>query len=107
MGVDDERLHARGREMIESESDERFLENRDERLWQVLGQRTEPQAETGAEDEGLGDHVPNDDQESLALLTALHRMPGTQCQIVLAGGGCNGIETRYGHGNPTPVWRSP
>ncbi len=61
MGVDDERLHARGREMIEGESDKRFLENRDERLRQVLGQRTEPQAETGAEDEGLGDHLPNDD----------------------------------------------
>ena len=65
MGVNDERLHAHGREMIESESDKRFLENRDERLRQVLGQRTEPQAETGAEDEGLGDHSPNDDQNRL------------------------------------------
>jgi hypothetical protein len=61
MRVDDERPHAGGREMIESECDKRFLENRDEWLWQVLGQRTEPQAETGAEDEGLGDHMPNDD----------------------------------------------
>jgi hypothetical protein len=60
MGVDDERLHTRGREVIESEGDKRFLENRDERLWQVLGQRTKPQAETGAENEGLGDHVPSD-----------------------------------------------
>jgi hypothetical protein len=61
MSVDDERLHARGREMIESEGDKRLLKYRDERFWQVLGQRTEPQAETGAEDEGLGDHRPNDD----------------------------------------------
>ena len=60
MGVDDERLHARGREMIEGEGDERLLENRDERFGEVLGQRTEPQAEAGAEDEGLVNHAPNE-----------------------------------------------
>jgi hypothetical protein len=77
--------------LIESEGDKRFLENRDERFWQVLGQRAETQAETGAEDEGLGDHMPNDELGSFALLTALHRMPGAQCQISAAHG-----EWRYG-----------
>ena len=74
MGVDDERLHAQGREMIEGESDERLLENRDERLRQFLGQRAQPQAEAGAENKGLVNHAPNELQEFPMLLTALHRM---------------------------------
>jgi hypothetical protein len=46
--------------MIESEGDERFSENRDEWFGEVFGQRTEPQAEAGPEDKGLGNHSPNE-----------------------------------------------
>src|SRR6266478_42196 len=39
MRVDDERLHAYVDQMIEGEADERLLENRNERLGQIVGQR--------------------------------------------------------------------
>jgi uncharacterized membrane protein YdbT with pleckstrin-like domain len=42
--------------MIERESNERFLKNRNERLWQILRQRTEARAQAGGENEGLRDH---------------------------------------------------
>ena len=74
MGVDDKRLHPRRDQVIERESDERLLENRDERLGQLFRQRTKPQAEPGAEDEGLCNHLPNDGRDLGARFTALHRM---------------------------------
>jgi membrane protein YdbS with pleckstrin-like domain len=54
--VNDKRLHARGNQVIEHERDERFLENRDERLGQIFGEGTKSRPEPGAEHEGLGDH---------------------------------------------------
>ena len=54
--IDDERFHAGFEEMVEHESDQRLLENRDERLGQVLGERPEPRAKAGAEHECLRDH---------------------------------------------------
>jgi membrane protein YdbS with pleckstrin-like domain len=57
MRVDDERFHAGGDEMIEHKCDERLLENRDKRLWQILGEGTEPGPESGTENECLRDHL--------------------------------------------------
>ncbi len=85
MGVDDERFHAQRDEMIEREGDERLAENRDERLGQVIGERTEPFAKTGAEDKSLGDHLPNERCCSRFPRTALHRATGLRCQIGPAG----------------------
>jgi membrane protein YdbS with pleckstrin-like domain len=42
--------------MIEHESDERLLENWDERLGQLLGERTKPHPQSSAEDKRLSDH---------------------------------------------------
>jgi hypothetical protein len=42
-------------QMIERESNERFLKNRHERLRQIVRQRTQPRAQPRAEDEGLSD----------------------------------------------------
>ena len=36
MGIDDEPGHSRTDQMIERKSDERFLKNRNERLWQLV-----------------------------------------------------------------------
>ena len=55
MRVDDEGLHPKGAKMIEREGNERFLKNRDERLRQIVRQRTQPLAQPRAEDEGLSD----------------------------------------------------
>src|SRR5688572_25656611 len=57
MRVDDERLHARGDEMIERESNERLLKDRDERLGQHFGEGPHPETEPGAENEGAGNHA--------------------------------------------------
>src|ERR1022692_4385900 len=54
-GMDDERFHADVDQMIQRESNERFLANPDERLWQIIRQRTQSRAETGAEDKCLCD----------------------------------------------------
>ena len=43
-------------EMIEREGDERLLKNRDERLRQIVRQRTQPRAQSRAENKGLSDH---------------------------------------------------
>jgi membrane protein YdbS with pleckstrin-like domain len=42
--------------MVQDESDQRFLVNRDERLGQILGKRAQPRAEAGAKNESLRDH---------------------------------------------------
>src|ERR1043166_2256142 len=44
--IDDESVHSHGYQMIECESNEGLLEDRDERLWQLLGQRTQTRAKT-------------------------------------------------------------
>jgi hypothetical protein len=41
--------------MIERKSDERLLKNRDERLWQVVRQRSQPFAKTCGQDKCLCD----------------------------------------------------
>ena len=56
MRVNDKRFHARRDEMIERERNQRFLENRYERLGQIFGERTQAHAEPGAKDEGFRDH---------------------------------------------------
>ena len=53
--VDDERLHADVDQMIEGEADERLLENRNERLGQIIGERSQTRAESRTEDECLCD----------------------------------------------------
>ena len=57
MRVDDEGVDPKGAEMIERERDERFLKDRDERLRQIIRQRTQPRAQPRAEDEGLRYHA--------------------------------------------------
>src|SRR4030095_3057673 len=42
--VDDESVHSHAYQMIERESNQRFLKNRDERLRQLLGQWTQARA---------------------------------------------------------------
>ena len=56
VGVDHEGPHPDRDQVIEDESDERLLENRDQRLGQIFGQRTQPHPKPGAENKSLGDH---------------------------------------------------
>jgi len=42
--VDDESVHSHAYQMIERESNERLLKDRDERLRQLVGQRTQAHA---------------------------------------------------------------
>jgi membrane protein YdbS with pleckstrin-like domain len=56
MGVDNEGTNPGRDKVIQNKCDERFLENRDERFRQIFGERTQPHAETRAEDKGLRDH---------------------------------------------------
>ena len=53
--INNERLHADIDQMIEGEADERLLENRNERLGQIIGERSQTRAESGTEDECLCD----------------------------------------------------
>src|SRR5207249_12124708 len=53
--VDNERFGAEVDQMIERKSDERFLENRHERLGQMVSQRTEPGSKPRAQNECLRD----------------------------------------------------
>jgi hypothetical protein len=50
--------------MIERKSDERLLTNRYERFWQVVGQRMQTPAQSGAQNEGLRDLVHQQKSES-------------------------------------------
>ena len=49
--VDDERFDAEVDQMIERESDERFLENRDKRFGQIVSQRPQPGPKPRAQNE--------------------------------------------------------
>src|SRR5262249_20735064 len=53
--VDDESVHSHAYQVVERESKEWFLKDRDEGLWQLLGQWTQTRAETGCQNEGLSD----------------------------------------------------
>jgi hypothetical protein len=53
MRIDDELGNSQVDQMIEGESYERLLEQRDERFWQIVRQRSQARAESGAEDECL------------------------------------------------------
>ena len=57
MRVDDKRFHPGRDQVIEDECDERFLENRDERLGHIFRERSEPRPEPGAEDKSVRDHL--------------------------------------------------
>src|SRR3954463_8493291 len=64
-----ERADADGKEMVQDESDQRLLVNRDQRLGQIFGERTQPGPEPGAQDESFGDHP----SATLVLLFAFVR----------------------------------
>src|SRR5207237_4201823 len=51
--VDDERLHADVDQMVDGKADERLLENRNERLRQIIRERSQTRAESRTEDECL------------------------------------------------------
>ena len=55
--VDNKSVHAHAYQMIERESKERLLKDRDERLRQLIGQWTQARAETRCQDERLCDLV--------------------------------------------------
>jgi hypothetical protein len=55
--VNDEFVHSHGYQMIERESNERLLENRDERLRQLVGQWTQAHAKARCQNECLFDFV--------------------------------------------------
>ena len=57
MRVDDESVHSHLYQMIERESNERLLKDRDEGLRQLLGQWTQARAETRCQNECLSDFV--------------------------------------------------
>ena len=79
MSVDDKRSHSRRAEMVEGEGDQRFSKNRDERFWQLLGERPKPCPEPGAKHKSLCDHLPD---ECRALMPRrLHRAIRPGCQL--------------------------
>src|SRR5438552_9116026 len=55
--VDHEFVHSYAYQMIERESNERLLKNRDERLRQLVGQWTQARAKTRCQNECLSDFV--------------------------------------------------
>src|SRR6266480_5693499 len=55
--VDDESVYSHAYQMIERESNERLLKNRDERLRQLVGQWTQARAKTRCQNECLSDFV--------------------------------------------------
>src|SRR6266853_179774 len=55
--VDDESVHSHAYQMIQRESNERLLKDRDERLRQLLGQWTQARAKTRCQNECLSDFV--------------------------------------------------
>jgi hypothetical protein len=57
VGVDDEPAHSGVYQMIERESDQRFLKNRYERFGEIICQRTQTGAASGGQNECLGDFV--------------------------------------------------
>src|SRR6266496_1310278 len=57
VGVDDEPAHSGVYQMIERESDQRFLKNRYERFGEVICQRTQTGAASGGQNECRGDFV--------------------------------------------------
>src|SRR6266702_3086805 len=55
--VDDESVHSHAYQMIERESNERLLKDRDERLRQLVGQWTQTRAKARCQNECLSDFV--------------------------------------------------
>lgn len=56
MGVDNEGTNTGRDQVIQNKCDERLLENRDERLRQIFGERTQPRPKTRSKNERLRDH---------------------------------------------------
>jgi hypothetical protein len=57
VGVDDEPAHSGVYQMIERESDQRFMKNRYERFGEIICQRTQTGTASGSQNECLGDLV--------------------------------------------------
>jgi hypothetical protein len=59
--------------MVERKSDERLLKDGNERLWQLIGQWTQPRAEPSAENESLRDCIHRQKSAQAAEETLLAR----------------------------------
>lgn len=57
MRVNDKSINSGSDQMIEGESNERFLKNRDEGFGQLIGERMQARAQPGAENESFCDHL--------------------------------------------------
>ena len=55
VGIDDKRTDSDLNQVIEGECDQRFLKNWNEWFWQLVSQRPQPRAQTGAQHECLSD----------------------------------------------------
>lgn len=74
--VDDESVHSYGYQMIERKSNERLLKDRDQRLWQLVGQRTQARAKAGRQNKCLSDFVHEQKIERLLSPTLKLRRAG-------------------------------
>src|ERR1041385_142542 len=73
MRVNNELVHPCVDQVIERKSDQRFLKNRYQRLWQVVRQRSQPFAETCGQDKCLGDCAHEEELVSLPPTLKLRR----------------------------------
>src|SRR5436190_11357427 len=77
MRVDDESVHSQAYQMIERESNERLLKDRDERLRQLVGQWTQARAKARCQNECLSDLVhewkSRDSSTSLGITSEVFR----------------------------------
>ena len=82
MRVNHKRFHARRDEMIERERNQRFLENRDERLGPIFGEGPQAHTEPGAKDKSFRDHLllprPCGPRRALADILASHSEAATE-----------------------------
>jgi hypothetical protein len=76
MRVDDKRPDARRNQMIECEGNKWFVENRDQWLGKIIGQRPQPCAQTSAENKSLCD---------LYRHCGLNGLERPACQLKLPG----------------------
>jgi membrane protein YdbS with pleckstrin-like domain len=56
MRIDNETLNSDGDQMIKRKGDERLLKNRDQRLWQFIGQRAQTHTQSRGKNKSLRDH---------------------------------------------------
>src|SRR5262249_58117076 len=84
--VDNESIHSDAYQMVERESNERFLKNRDERLRHFLGQWTQARAQTGRQNECLSDFAHEQKIERLRPPTLKLRRGGRRHSPILQVG---------------------